>query len=194
MIRLILASRSPHRLRLLQAAGYDVRPAPVDVAEPPSEAWPDLETGLLQVSQQKAWAACRAGAQGLVLAADTVGHVAGKIMGKPRDRSHARQMLEAISGTEHEVLTGWCLLRTRDRLCLSGVERTGIVMRAWTNAEIEQYLASGEWEGKSGAYGLQQPVDPFVTAITGSAANVIGVPIERLNEVLAEFPALASQA
>jgi septum formation protein len=191
MIRLILASRSPHRLRLLQAAGYDVSLAPADVAEHDCESWPSFEVGLLQVAQLKARSAWQAGARGLILAADTVGHVGGRVFGKPRDRRHAREMLAAISGTEHEVVSGWCLLRTRDGLLVSGVERTLIVMRPWSDSEIEQYLDSGEWSGKSGAYGLRLPVDPFVTRIEGSAANVIGVPIERLRDVLAEFPSLA---
>src|SRR6185295_5070489 len=96
-------------------------------------------------------------------------------------------MLLAISGTTHEVLTGWCLLRTADRLFLSGVERTTIHMRPWTSAEIESYLDSGQWIGKSGAYGLQLPVDPFVVRIEGSRSSVIGVPLERLRAVIDEF-------
>jgi len=96
-------------------------------------------------------------------------------------------MLQAISGTRHEVATGWCLLRTRDQLHLSGVERTTITMRAWTPEEFARYLDSGKWIGKSGAYGLDLPHDPFVTEITGSASNVIGVPLQRLGEALAEW-------
>ena len=64
-------------------------------------------------------------------------------------------------------------------------------MRAWTDAETEAYLDSGEWEGKCGGYGLQLPADPFVTKLEGSASNVIGVPLERLAQVFAEFPSLA---
>lgn len=101
-------------------------------------------------------------------------------------------MLEALSGTKHSVLTGWCLLRTRDRLCVSGVERTEITMRAWTCEEIDGYLDGGAWQGKCGAYGLELPSDPFVTSLAGSASNVIGVPLERLAEVLGEFPNLAT--
>ena len=100
-------------------------------------------------------------------------------------------MLSAISGTVHEVLTGWCFLRSRDELIIGGVERTRITMRVWTAVELEQYLDEGEWEGKCGAYGLQTENDPFVTRIDGSAANVIGLPLERLAQVLAEFPGLA---
>lgn len=99
-------------------------------------------------------------------------------------------MLRAIAGTTHSVLTGWCVLRTKDDLFLSGVEATTIEMRPWSEDEINAYLDSNEWVGKSGAYGLQLPNDPFVTRIEGSAANVIGLPLERLTRLFAEFPSL----
>jgi septum formation protein len=189
-MRLILASESPYRLQLLRDAGYDVAAIASRVPEPDLALFPDLETGLLSLAQMKARAVQATGAAGLILAADTVSLVAGKILGKPADRIEARAMLESLSGTTHDVLTGWCLLRTRDRLTLGGVERTTITMRAWQADEVAAYLDSGEWEGKCGAYGLQLPEDPFVTQIAGSKANVIGLPLERLQAVLAEFATL----
>jgi len=114
----------------------------------------------------------------------------GEVLGKPVDRADALRMLQAISGTVHEVLTGWCLLRTRDQLQISGVEMTTIAMRRWTESEFSSYLDSREWLGKSGAYGLQLPNDPFVTHLAGSASNVVGIPIERLQQVLAEFASM----
>jgi septum formation protein len=190
MTRLILASRSPYRLELLREAGFEVEAAPAEIVEPDPAGFDDLEAGLLHVAQAKALAVARQGKRGLILAADTVGHVDGQVFGKPADRDAARQMLLAISGTSHAVLTGWCLLRTDDGLFVGGVERTAIVMRDWTQAELTAYLDSGEWIGKSGAYGLKLPVDPFVQRIEGSASNVVGVPLERLKQVLGEFPSL----
>jgi len=187
MHRLILASSSPHRLRLLREAGYEVQLFPATIEEPDLAALPDLERGLAQIATLKAQEARRRGAAGLILAADTIGCVGGKVFGKPRDRADARLMLQSISGTVHEVRTGWCLLRTRDEMLVSGVERTTITMRAWSERELAEYLDSGQWAGKSGAYGLTWPDDPFVTAISGSPSNVIGVPLERLAQVLAEL-------
>lgn len=190
MTRLILASRSPYRLELLRDAGFEVEAAPAEIVEPDPASFDDLDAGLLHVAQFKALAVARQGKQGLILAADTVGCVSGQVFGKPADREEARRMLLAISGVSHAVLTGWCLLRTADGLMLSGVERTAIVMRLWSDAELTAYLDSGDWIGKSGAYGLQLPVDPFVKRIEGSASNVVGVPLERLKQVLKEFPSL----
>ncbi|MFN0052910.1 MAG: Maf family protein [Planctomycetales bacterium] len=193
MRRLILASGSLFRLQLLRDAGFTVAAMSTGFAEPDPATLKPLETGLIHIAQGKALAALEQGGTGLIFAADTVGRVAGQVCGKPRDRAEARRMLEAISGTTHEVLTGWCLLRSRDRLLLGGVERTVIQMRRWTDEELHVYLESGDWIGKSGAYGLQQPVDPFVTGLEGSAANVVGVPLERLQTLLREFPALEEE-
>jgi septum formation protein len=188
MTRLILASQSPFRLELLKSAGYEVVAIPSDIDEPDPAMFADLQAGLMHIANVKARAVWMKGAGGLILAADTIGVVAGQVFGKPSDRADARRMLEAISGTVHQVLTGWCLWRSLDQWHVAGVEQTTITMRAWTNAEFEAYLDSGAWIGKSGAYGLQLPSDPFVTNIAGSASNVIGVPLERLAQVLAELP------
>ena len=189
-MRLILASGSPYRLELLREAGYDVTVIPARIDEPPLSTFADLDRGLQSIAEQKARAVCDRGVTGLILAADTVGYAQGEVFGKPRDRNDALRMLRAISGTTHEVHTGWCLLRTRDDVMRTGVESTRITMRDWTPAEFEQYLSGGEWRGKCGAYGLQLPHDPFVTHLAGSVSNVIGVPLERLREVLVELDSL----
>ena len=187
MRRLILASQSPYRLELLRSAGYDVTAVPANIDEPDPTDCGDLDAGLIHIVTLKAFAVFRSGVQGLIFAADTVGVAGGTVFGKPSDRSDALRMLRAISGTVHEVLTGWCLLRTFDQLQVSGVERTTITMRAWTDDEFAAYLDSGLWVEKSGAYGLEIPRDRFVTQIAGSVSNVVGVPLERLAQVLAKF-------
>src|SRR5690348_6752051 len=122
--RILLASRSPHRLALLREAGYEVEPVPTEVSEPDPTSFSDLDAGLAQIAILKAHDASQRGASGLILACDTVGCVAGKVFGKPADRADAERMLRSISGSTHEVRTGWCLFRTADRLQISGVERT----------------------------------------------------------------------
>ena len=186
MRRLVLASQSVHRLELLRNAGYEVEVVAHGMAEPDPAEFADIEAALVHIALLKARAARRRGARGLIFGADTVGFARGEVLGKPADRPRALRMLEAISDTVHQVLTGWCLLRTRDGLEISGVERTTITMRPWTREEIAAYLDSNQWVGKSGAYGLQLPDDPFVTHIDGSRSNVVGVPLERLEQIFAE--------
>ncbi len=190
MPHIILASGSPFRKQLLEQAGYVVTAVASGVVEPDLALFPDLGAGLIHLAQLKARAVQRQGYSGVILGADTVSLADGQILGKPEDRNAARRMLQQLSGTTHQVLTGWCLLRTTDDLTLSGVEHTRITMRDWSDAEILAYLDSGEWQGKCGAYGLQQPCDPFVTELTGSTSNVIGLPLERLAQIWREFPSL----
>lgn len=187
-ITLTLASASTYRLQLLQSAGYAVTAIASGQTEPALETFPSLESGLIHLAELKARSVAATVSSGLILGCDTVGLVQGRVLGKPVDRDHAREMLRMMSGTTHDVLTGWCLLRKPDGLIIAGVEKTVITMRAWTNAEFTSYLDSGEWVGKCGAYGLQWPGDPFVVAIAGSSSNVIGVPLERLSAVFKEFP------
>lgn len=188
--RILLASQSVYRREVLEQAGYTVETYTTGIPEPEPLEFGDLQTGMAVLAVMKARAARRAGKTGLILACDTVSYVNGVVVQKPVDRADAERMLRAISDNTHEVLTGWCLLRARDELIVSGVETTRLTMRAWTEAERVAYLDSGEWEGKCGGYGLQVPRDPFLVRIEGSAANVIGVPVERVNAVLEEFPEL----
>lgn len=183
----ILASGSPYRLQLLKEQGYNVTAVISGVPEPPLDSVADLGAGLIYLAHLKARAVARSGHQGLILAADTLSRAGNQLLGKPRDAEEAKKMLWALSGSTHHVLTGWCLLRTADNLSWSGVEQTEITMRAWSEAEVDGYLASGEWEGKCGAYGLQLPHDPFVTRMDGSPSNVIGIPLEQLDRVWREF-------
>ena len=185
-IRVILASGSPHRLALLETAGFKVQVVRPHVVEPDLAGFALLDAGLRYLALLKAESVRQQGHSGLILAADTVGLVNGQPFGKPADRAEAARMLAAISGTTHAVLTGWCLLRGSDGLALCGVERTGITMRPWSTAERAAYLDSEEWIGKSGAYGLQ-PDDPFVTHMEGSRSNVIGIPVERILAVLNQW-------
>lgn len=180
---LILASQSPGRLQLLQGAGIAVVPVPSHIVEPAAASFADAPAAALEIARLKAKAVVQQGRQGYILAADTLGAVAGEILGKPQDRAEALRMLRLISESTHSVFTGWCLLRTSDGAEWSGVERTEITMRRWSDAELNQYLESGEWQGKSGAYGLRREHDPFVIRLIGSTTNVIGLPMERLQEV-----------
>jgi MAF protein len=190
MPNLILASGSPWRLQLLREAGIQARVCVSQIDEPDLAGFSDLEAGLVYVAHLKAREVARLGETGFILAADTVSRAGGELLGKAGSRAEARHMLESLSGTEHDVLTGWCVLRTSDLRLVAGVGRTILEMRAWTEAEIENYLDSGEWEGKCGAYGLQMPQDPFVTRMLGSASNVIGLPMESVLPALEDLGAL----
>lgn len=187
--RLILASRSPRRRELLLAAGYafDVVPA-AETAECgvcSRETPPEL---VARLARQKAADVAANVAEGIVLGCDTVAECMGRILGKPTDRVHARQMLELLRGREHRVYSGVCLWRRPDDRTLVRVDTTVLEMDPIGDADLEEYLHSGQWEGKAGAFGYQDR-HGWLHIRSGSESNVVGLPMEMLETMLAEMAA-----
>lgn len=183
--RLILASGSPARRELLERAGhaFTVRPAGVD--EPDGRDAVDPRAYVHEVAWLKAAAVAPHVEAGLVLAADTVGWLDGKIIGKPDDEDHARRILTTLGGRDHELWTGVVLWRRPDDLQIAFQEVSRVRFRKLSEAELTAYLATRQWQGCSGAYAIQEKDDPFVRLLAGSLSNVVGLPMERLAEVLA---------
>ncbi len=118
-----------------------------------------------------------------VLGADTIVALGSRILGKPADADDARTMLQNLSGTRHRVITGVALLAPEGRRLIAS-DVTYITMRPMTPEEIEQYVASGEWIGKAGAYAIQETADRFVQNVEGSFSNVVGLPMELVARML----------
>ncbi len=182
--RLTLASGSPARRDLLTRAGlaFDVRPASID--EPTGEGFDDPRTFVQSVAWLKAAAVAPRIEAGLVLAADTVGWLDGRVIGKPADAPDARRILTTLGGREHELWTGVVLWRRPDDVQIAWQERSIVFFRKLTEAELTAYLATRQWEGCSGAYAIQEHDDPYVQLRAGSLSNVIGLPMETLQRVL----------
>jgi septum formation protein len=177
-MRLVLASASPRRSELLKAAAIDfeVMPADVDEAMDPEEM---PEGYVRRLAQLKAEAVLpRAGARP-VLGADTVVIVDNTVLGKPFDTGDAERMLRLLSGRDHTVMTGVCLINPAaetGRVQMS-TARTRVGFAALTDEEIRWYIASGEPMDKAGAYAIQGLASRFVTFIEGSYSNVVGLPV-----------------
>jgi septum formation protein len=182
--RLILASGSPARRELLERAGYrfDVLPSHID--EPTQAGFSSPRELVQQVAWLKAAAVAPQVAEGIVLAADTVGWINGRVIGKPEDEADARRILRTLGGTEHELWTGVVLWRRPDDLQLCWQEVSRVAFAALSEAELDEYLATRQWEGCSGAYAIQEQGDPFVRVVQGSISNVIGLPMESLQNYL----------
>lgn len=167
---LTLASQSPRRRELLAQLGVplEVRPADTDETPLPGEAAGDY---VRRVARDKA----RAVGGETVLAADTVVVLAGDLLGKPRDADDARRMLRALSGREHEVLTGVCARRggREEVLAVSSAVR----LAPLSEAQIAWYVATGEPLDKAGAYAIQGLAGAFVAEVRGSISNVVGLPL-----------------
>jgi septum formation protein len=199
---LILASGSPQRSALLAEAGYRFRVVVPGASaecgicsqETPGEMVARLACQkAADVAEKLSRDAARnpdqksrpASGPALILACDTVGECLGQILGKPRDREHARAMLELLSGREHRVYSGLCLRPVGAGQPHVRVARTTLRMDSLAADAIEEYLASGLWEGKAGAFGYQDRPG-WLHIIEGSESNVIGLPMELLEAMLAE--------
>ena len=186
MGRLILASASPRRARILESLGlqFDIRPADVDETirpgEPPERAVRRLAR--LKVSESER------GPGEVVLAADTVVAIGGRILGKPRDSAEARDMLRRLSGRVHVVATGIAV--ARGSRVLAAVDRTEVRFRRMTHAEIVRYVASGEPMDKAGAYHIEGGGASFIDSIKGSPSNVAGLSITTARRLLMKIGAI----
>ena len=179
---LILASGSPRRAELLSSAGFvfDVAPADVDETPAPDEA---PEPYALRVARDKAaTTAARRDPDSTVLAADTVVAVGGQILGKPADLADAERMLRLLSGVIHQVHTAVVVRRGADER--SDVVTTRVRFVPLTAAQIAWYVASGEPDGKAGAYAIQGLGARFIDWIEGSWSNVVGLPIATVYRLL----------
>ncbi len=187
LVRLILASASPRRADLLTAAGFtfDVHPVEVDESVLPGEK-PDAYVLRLALAKGRACAARHPGS--VVLAADTSVVVDDRILGKPEDASDAENMLRALSGRTHEVLTGVALCR--DGREAAEVVCTSVRFAHLSPAEVRWYVASGEPRDKAGAYAVQGLASRYVDSVEGSYSNVVGLPVATVYRLLREFGAV----
>jgi septum formation protein len=170
---LVLASQSPRRAEILRQAGilFTVRVADVDESVLGGESPADY---VRRLAAAKAHGVEAADGE-TVLGADTTVVIDGEILGKPVDAADARRMLARLSGRRHEVLTGICLRRGAEAAC--DYEATGVVFTALSEAEIDEYVASGEPMDKAGAYAIQGLASKFVERIEGDYFNVMGLPV-----------------
>lgn len=182
---LILASASPRRQQLLSEAGYrfTVQAANIDEDDvPPNLSPADLAEYL---ARRKAAVISAQFPNNVVLAADTVVAHGQIILGKPRDPADAQRMLGLLSGTVHSVITGVAVVCLPMNFSRHTRVISAVHMRPLSDLEIADYVASGEWKGKAGGYGIQDP-DPFVTRTSGSHTNIVGLPMEAAVELLKE--------
>lgn len=192
-IRLVLASSSPRRVELIRDnLGLLVEVCPSNFAEDlPKADFADAAAYCQETARRKAEevaARCCGTAGGraeLVIAADTVVSLAGSVLEKPRDEAHAIEMLRALSGSDHEVITAISLIyvpadRATPRRERTVAEVTRVRFASLTDGAIRAYVSSGEPMDKAGAYGIQGRAGAFVSRIDGCYFNVVGLPLNRL--------------
>jgi septum formation protein len=183
--RLILASASPRRQQLLRDAGYEfvAHSANIDEDDHPGRILPAELAEYLAVQKARAVASLPQFQNDVILAADTVVAFGDRSLGKPADATEARRMRELLSGTTHIVITRVSVMRSATHHTARSRVMSAVRMRVLTPKEIADYVASNQWEGKAGGYGIQDR-DPFVIRQAGCHTNIVGLPIPETQRLL----------
>ena len=181
---IVLASQSPRRAELIARLGldFDIVPADIDESQFPDEPPPEHAERL---AREKALAIAATHPHALVVGSDTIVVVDGDVLGKPRDRAQAVEMLLRLSGREHEVCTGVAV--AMDGRVESGLERVRVRFRALDRRACEEYVATGEPMDKAGAYGIQGYGSANVEGIEGDYFAVMGLPVVRMLTLIERF-------
>lgn len=201
---LVLASASPRRQELLRSAGIEFVVQPADVDETPRVGEP-ARACAARLAQDKALKVWQERPQDVVLGADTIVVVEGAILGKPADAADAARMLRLLSGREHEVITGVCVVKgvSSDQWSVASKAAAGIqplvasnfqiaseatlvTMCELSDAEIRDYVATGEPMDKAGAYAIQGRASRWIPRIKGDYSNVVGLPVALVYRMLRE--------
>lgn len=170
----ILASQSPRRRELLSMLGLEFEIITADIDETMDETV-SVEMAVAEISRKKAEAVGKNNPGRLIVSADTIVTVEGKILGKPHSEEEAKAMLQSLSGRSHTVMTAFCLYC--DGEAETHVEKTDVVFKPLSDEEIEAYIATGSPMDKAGGYGIQDGAAVFVEALRGDYYNVMGLPL-----------------
>jgi septum formation protein len=179
----VLASASPRRQELLRAAGipFEVQPAHIPEEPLPGEGAKNCAERL---AREKTHEVVRQCPQDAVLGADTIVVIDNQILGKPTDAADAARMLRLLSGREHQVITGVCLV-VKGKASVAS-ETTSVTMSEISEKEIADYIATGEPMDKAGAYAIQGIASRWIPRIEGDYSNVVGLPVALVWRMLRE--------
>jgi septum formation protein len=186
----ILASASPRRKLLLEKAGYKFEVVVSDVDE---SIFPTTGASVTSLSHTMDLALAKAKdvavkyPDKLVMGSDTVVDFDGEIIGKPEDARHAEEITRMLFSAPHDVITGVALVRLSDNIEIVRAAVTKVYPKKLSDEQIAEHIKNGGWKGKAGAYGIQETGDEFVERIEGSFTNVIGLPMELVDEMLSSL-------
>ena len=185
-VKLILASGSPRRIELLKMLGCKFQIIPSKVEEKINPRLSPIQK-VKKLSRLKALDVASKISEGIVIAADTIVVLDKKILGKPKTKKEAKEMLEKLSGKEHRVITGLAVVDAKTKKALQDFVTARVKFRELNKDLIKKYIATGEPLDKAGAYGIQGKGALLVESIKGDYFNVVGLPLNALNQLLEKF-------
>lgn len=182
-MKIILASASPRRLQILRQCGVEPRV----IKSKEKESIQDFEKPeqiAMSLSFKKALDVSIQLNSGLVIGADTIVVVEDKILGKPKNELHARQMLKILSGKNHKVITGFSIIDIKNGIKYVDYETSEVLFNTLKDGEIDSYINYGEYKDKAGSYAIQGKGAMLVSGIKGCYLNIVGLPISKINRSL----------
>ena len=183
-MKIILASASPRRKKLMEVLGVDFE-IKVSDCEEFIDKTQSVENIVMSLSLQKARDIANKITKGhIIIGADTVVAYKKEILGKPSNIEDAKRMLTMLSGKTHRVYTGFTLINTTDNSVITDFEKSNVTFRELTEKEIEEYISSDDPMDKAGAYSIQGIASSFVKKLDGDYNNVVGLPIFKLSKYL----------
>lgn len=185
-MEIILASASPRRADLLRQIGVEFSICVSDMMEIADNNLPIRER-IMKLALEKAINVAKRFSEGIILGADTVVVCDDLILGKPKDREDAKEMLQKLSGRTHQVMTAVALVDAATGQEWQNVQVSEVVFRAMTEQDIEAYLRTGEYIDKAGAYGIQGFGALLVEKISGCYYNIVGLPLKMTADGLKEM-------
>lgn len=186
MSRIILASQSPRRKNLLGQMGVDFLVIPSEYEEHLDDAR-SPETVAIELALGKAMTIAEQYPDDIVIGSDTIVTVHGKQLAKSADDDEAMHMLKLLSGTHNEVTTGVAVVRLSDNFKKTGADTATVFFHQYNEELVRQYIASGDYKDKAGAYGIQSGAAPLIDYLVGSYDTVFGLPTTLVGEFLAEL-------
>ena len=186
--RMVLASASPRRRQLLKQAGYQftVFPAKINEADFACDRISPAEYAK-RLALAKARQVAEKFPDSLVIGADTVVDFQGRIIGKPADEKQAERITRKLFSAPHKVITAVALVRLSEGLELVESDTTIVYPKKMSERQIAEHIKSGSWRDKAGAYAIKEDADPFIEKLQGSLTNLMGLPMELLNRLLARI-------
>ena len=185
---IILASKSPRRIKILKDLKIPFKCVPSMYKEKKynkNKFTP--EEYVLHNARGKARDSAKRAKKGIVVGMDTVGAIDGMVLGKPKDRKHAREMIKMLRGKTHSVITGICIYDIETKKELSAAEATRVTFADMTDMEIEMYLDLGMWKDFACAYAVQEKGAFLIEHIDGDYFNIVGFPVFRFGRLMKEF-------
>jgi len=187
ILPIYLASKSPRRRKLLKQLGISFKSFTVDLHEEILDGEHPVQT-VKRLAEHKSLLAVKRIKKGIVITADTIVVLNNEIIGKPKNRKDASQILSKLSGKTHQVYTGFVVFNTVSKKKVTGYERTLVTFKRLSKKEIDDYINTGSPMDKAGAYGIQDDFGAvFVKQINGCYYNVVGLPLAKLYKSLMEI-------